>query len=198
MVNINLLPPEIKLKIKQAKQSANIFSICLVALILVVVIGFLLTGLKKDLLQPELDNVNQEIATQNSKVSSFSSLENEALFINDRAELTKQIDNQNPVWSQIIQDLINSVPTNVQFTSLTVDITKAPNFVLQGQTASEREAIKFKEKLENSTFFKDVAFKSSYTDQNAEEGSDQRLNFSLEFNLENKSLKTTSQKDTNE
>lgn len=193
MININLLPPEIKLKIKQAKQSANVFSICLVIIIVFAVSSFIISEVKKSLLSPELETLKSQINNDNSKSNSLSDLEQKALFINDRSQLAKQINNQKPLWSQIIQELINSVPINVQLVSLASDISKAPNFILQGSTISERDAIKFKEKLETSKFFKDVSFKSS-TSIPGQTGTDQKLNFSLEFNLENKSLEKSQDK----
>jgi Tfp pilus assembly protein PilN len=193
MVNINLLPPENKLKIKQAKQSANIFSICLVAILVFAVSSFIISAIRKDLFLPELDSYKTQINSENTKSDSLSDLEKKALFINDRSQLALQINNQKPYWSQIIQELINSVPENVQVVSLSADITKAPNFVLQGNTTSEREAIKFKEKLEASKFFKDVAFKSS-TNVPGQTDAEQKLNFSLEFNLESKSLSNSQDK----
>ena len=193
MININLLPPESKLKIKQAKQSANVFSICLVVIIVFAVSSFIISEVNKSLLNPELDTLKSQITGENSKTDTYTALEQKALFINERSQLATQINNQKPYWSQIIQELINSVPINVQFVSLTADISKAPNFVLQGNTVSERDAIKFKEKLEASKFFKDVAFKSS-TNVPGATGADQKLNFSLEFNLESKSLSTSQDK----
>lgn len=193
MININLLPPEIKLKIKQAKQSANVFSICLVVIIVFAVSSFIISEVNKSLLAPELETLKTEINGENSKEDTYTALEQKALFINERSQLAIQINNQKPYWSQIIQELINSVPINVQFVSLAADISKAPNFIVQGNTTSEREAIKFKEKLEASKLFKDVAFKSS-TNVPGQTGADQKLNFSLEFNLESKSLEKSQDK----
>jgi hypothetical protein len=70
-----------------------------------------------------------------------------------------------------------------------VDTAKTPNFVLQGNTTSEREAIKFRDKLESSGFFKDVAFKSSTISGGtsgtaAPTPAAQSLTFTLEFNAE--------------
>lgn len=189
MVNINLLPPEIKGKIKKAKQSANVFSICLVAVIAFVVITFLLGAYKDNLLRTRLDDQKAQLQSANQELDNFNQLQNEALFLTDRGKLATQIESTRPNWSQILESMINSVPTSVQFTSLTADITKSPNFVLQGSTTSDREAIKFKDKLASSSFFKDVAFKSS-TVGNQNENGTTNINFTLEFNLAQYSTKT--------
>jgi Tfp pilus assembly protein PilN len=189
MVNLNLLPPQIKLKIAQAKKSANVFGICLIVVIFLVVLTVVLISLKGSLLQPNLEVTKQAIQSANADLGSFDKLQEEALFLNDRAQVAKKIEEKKPSWSQILQDLINDVPTTVQFTSLTADMDKSPNFVLQGNTTSEREIIKFKDKLESSAFFKDVAFKSSQTNSSPDQSG--TLTFTLEFNLEQFSAKET-------
>jgi len=190
MVNINLLPPEIKLRIKKGKQSANIFSICLVAVVLIGVGGIVLSSLKSAILQPQLDSTKSQVDKANADLGNFDKLEAQALFINDRAKIAKTIEEKRAVWSQALQDLINSVPQDVQFLSLAIDLDKSPNFVLQGNTTSEREVILFKDKLENSKFFKDVSFKSSSKTEGTTEGN--ILSFTLEFNIEQYSAETKS------
>lgn len=188
MINLNLLPPEIKQKITDAKKSANMVSWCLVIVLVFLFLGFVLYSVKNMLLAPNLDNVKQNIADATQKMASFSDLEKDALFLNERANIATQIETSRASWSQIIQELANSVPTNVQFSSLSADTAKSPNFVLQGKTITEREIISFKDKLEESNFFKNVAFKSSTTSGGAEET--KNLTFSLEFDLEKLSIST--------
>ncbi len=192
MININLLPELEKSKIVKAKKSANIFSICLVAILIFALICFILYGLK-NFLQTQLDNINEDISGSNSSFASFDKLQGQAVFISDRAKIAEKIEIKRATWSVILQDLINSVPNDVQFVSLNSDISKSPNFTLQGNTTSEREAIKFKDKLESSNFFKDVNFKSSTANNGSTtQGQEQvqSINFSLEFNLERLSTDT--------
>lgn len=191
MININLLPPAIKLKIKKYKQSANILSICLVVVIVTLVTGGLLQVYRSGILQAGLENEKSKLETLNNKLKDYNNVQQKAVFINDRAELATSTQKNKPAWSQIIQDLINAVPSNVQVTSLSSDLTKNPNFLLQGLTDSERDAIKFKDKLESSTYFKDVSFKSS---SKSSDEAESKLNFSLEFNLETKNATSGSTK----
>lgn len=186
MLNLNLLPPEIKTKVKKSKQSASVFGICLVAIIAFIVLNFLLVEYRTSLLQTQLDTYKTDIANINKGMKDFEDLQKKALFLNDRAQIVGTIQSSQPAWSPVLQDMINDAPSNVQFVSLTADPAKAPNFVLQGKTDSERDAIKFKDKLENSSYFKDVVFKSS-TSSNSE--TDNKLTFTLEFNLEHATSK---------
>lgn len=182
MVNINLVPQEIKAKIAQARKSANVFSICLVIVFLLVILGILSLAANAMVLEPNLTTVKDEIQKNTTALQSFASLENKALFLNERAKIASEIEQKRPLWSQIIQDLINSVPQEVQLASVTTDAAKTPNFVLEGYAKTERDIISFKDKLEKSDFFKNVAFKSSSAEN--QPAAEKKVNFSLEFDLE--------------
>lgn len=207
MIVINLLPPQIKQKIENAKRSASLVSVALIVVIIIAVLAFLLWAAKSQYLEPTLAMTKSQIIKANNELVSYKKLEEAALFLNDRAKIASDIESKRPMWSQILRDLINSVPQTVQFTSLAGDLDKTPNFVLQGNTISEREIIKFKEKLENSAFFKDVAFKSSAAEKTTTpvptttsttttgttpttvpQTTSNKVIFSLEFNLEKLNL----------
>lgn len=196
MVNINLLPPEIKAKIKKSKQSANVFGICLIVVIVLAVLTFLLSAYKNQLLKTRLDDANNQLSSADKSVTNFNDLQSKAIFLTDRGKLASQIESTRPNWAQIIESMINSVPTDVQFISLNSDVAKQPNFVLEGSTATDREAIKFKDKLATSLFFKDVAFKSSTVTANPSPTgttTPDSIHFTLEFNLAQFAAKTTTQ-----
>lgn len=182
MINLNLLPPEIKQKLKKSKQSASIFGICLVVIIAFSTMNFLLYEYRVTFLKTQLDTLKNDIVNANKSLKNYNDLQKKALFLNDRAQVVTTIQSSHAAWSPVLQDMINDAPSNVQFIALTADPEKIPNFTLQGTTVSERDAIKFKDKLESSSFFKDVVFKSSTTSK--KEGADNKLTFTLEFNLE--------------
>lgn len=161
MVNINLVPAEIKNKIAQAKASANVFSISLVIVFLFLVIGGLAQAANSMFLEPNLAAIKSDIGQSTTDLKAFATLENKAIFLNDRAKTALAIEQKRPLWSQIMQNLINTVPQEVQFASVAFDVSKTPNIVLNGYAKSERNVVSFKDKLEASEFFKNVAFKSS-------------------------------------
>jgi len=188
MISINLVPPEIKDKIKEAKKTASIFGVALVIVIFLAVASALVRAANYMVLEPALTSVNNQVATSQNELKEFLSLQNQAATINDRMSIASKIEEKKARWSQITQDLINSVPQNIQFVSLTANAEKSPNFVLQGKTNSEREVIAFKDKLEKATFFKNVAFKSSTTTNPSDNPSttaetQKIISFALEFDL---------------
>jgi len=184
MVNINLLPPELKLRRIAAKRNASLVSVCLVFVIIFMVIGVIAKSFESTIIT-NLGNATSEVEKEKTNLDEYNDYKDLALTINDRSLAADEIDKTRVFWSQVIQELAVNTPSDVQYNSLTANGDKTPNFTLQGNTTSEREIIKFKDKLENSRMFKNVVFKSSNLGEN------QKLSFTLEFDLEQRALKVT-------
>lgn len=188
MININLLPPELKMKRIEAKRNASLISICIIGIIVTIVVGIIAKSLESNFgsyLGTTKGNIEKDSATLNQ----YQDLQNMALLINDRWQTAQTVNKNRVFWSVVLQDMINSVPVNVQIENVAIKTDKTPNFVLQGNTTSEREIIKFKEKLEASSYFKNVSFKSSSLQtqtQTQTTPATPKLEFTLEFDLENK------------
>ncbi|MCL5407538.1 MAG: PilN domain-containing protein [Patescibacteria group bacterium] len=186
MININLLPPELKLQRIAAKRNASLISICIVAVLIVAILGIISQSLKSTV-ETYLSSTKNNIKKESDQIDQYQELQDLALFTNDRWQTTQEIEKNHVYWSQVLQELSNCAPTDVQFENLVANSEKSPNFILQGNTTTEREIIKFKDKLEASPFFKNIAFKSSSlsTDQAT---TNQKLKFTLEFDLEQKKV----------
>lgn len=184
MININLLPPQLKLQRIEGKRNASLIGICIVITFAVIVIAIISRSLEATI-KERLNTAKTDIEKSTGQIEESKDLENLALLINDRAKTTDKINETRAIWSQVVQELSNSAPVDVQFTNIAADTGKTPNFILQGNTTTEREIIKFKEKLENSPMFKNVTFKNSSlkTEQDV-----QKLSFTLEFDLERRNL----------
>ncbi len=184
MININLLSPQLKLQRIEAKRNASLIGICIVVTFAVIIAAIISRSLETTV-KERLTTAKSEVEKNTNQIDESKDLENLALLINDRAATTDKINDTRVIWSQVILELANSTPTDVQFTNVAANTTRSPNFVLQGITTTEREVIKFKEKLENSLMFKNVNFKNSSlkTVQDV-----QKLSFTLEMDLERRSL----------
>ncbi len=182
MININLLPPELKLKKIQAKRNASLMSVCLVIIIITVVLGIIARSAKATI-ETHLGSTQSDINQNNNTQEGNKNLEDMALLINDRAQETTQVNKTRAIWSEVLQELSNDSPSDVQFESITADITKSPNFTLTGNTSSQIEIIKFKDKLSASSFFKNVTFTNSSLNQSSTPNSSSQVKFTLEFDL---------------
>lgn len=194
MININLLPPELKLQRINAKRNASLISICIIVVFIFVIIGVIVRSLASTV-EARLTTAKNDVQRGSSQLDQYKNLEELALLINDRSNTADKISQNRLIWSQALQELTNSAPSDVQFENLTANVEKTPNFVLKGNTTTEREIIKFKEKLENSPMFKNVSFKSSSLTKETnpptggQEG--EKLSFTLDFEIEQKSLSQT-------
>lgn len=187
MININLVPPEVKNKITAAKKTASHFGIAIVVVIFIGVASALVKAADYMVLEPALTQVKTEVNQSQNELKDYLNLQNQAAAINDRMNIATKINEKRAHWSEITQDLINSVPQNIQFVSVTANAEKTPNFVLQGKAASERDIIAFKDKLDASSFFNNVYFKSSTSSLPSASVSGttetKSILFSLEFDL---------------
>lgn len=189
MININLLPPELKMRRIAARRNASLISVCIVVVLVVMIIGIVGRSLRSTV-NTYLDTAKNNVQKDTSQLDQYQDLEDLAMLINDRWKATVEIEKNRVYWSQVLQDLNNNVPADVQFENLIINSEKTPNFVLQGNTTTEREIVKFKDKLENSPFFKNVSFKSSSlsTDESSSTG---KIKFTLEFDIEQKKIEST-------
>lgn len=183
MININLLPPQSKATIKQAKKSASVFGVCLVVLIFFVVVEGILMWTNKNMLIPDWQAANKKILNESAKAENYKEVEKQAIFITNRSTIAKQLEPKRALWSYILTNLISTMPNDVQIESLTTNLERSPNCAIQGNTVSEAEIVKFKDKLEESPYFKDVFFRTSSTDTQGT--TDKKVKFTIDFNIEN-------------
>jgi len=189
MININLLPSELKLQKIQTKRYAALISVCIVVVVFFIMLGIIASA-GKGTIEENLAATKGAIDKNTSQTDESKSLQEMALLINDRARSFSETNKKRAIWSQILTELSASAPTNVQFDNVVCNAEKSPNFTLQGNTTTERDIIKFKEKLETSPFFKNVAFKSSSLSQD-QESKTEKVKFTLEFDLEKLSSSTS-------
>lgn len=185
MVNINLLPPELKLKRIAAKRDASLVGICIVVILIFIVIGIVSRSVQSTI-NDYLTNSKAEVDKNNVNLDDYADLQDLALTINDRAKAAAEINNTRVSWSQVLSEIAINTPIDVQISNLNANSSKSPNFILQGNTTQERQIIVFKEKLENSVMFKNVNFKSSSS--SSDSGQVKKLEFTLDFDLEQKNL----------
>lgn len=188
MININLLPPELKFQRLMAKRNATLIGFCVVIILIFATIGLIGKSLESTV-EAYLGAAKNDTQKDPSGLEQYQNLQDMALLINDRWQTTQTLEKDRVFWSQVLSDLTNNVPIDVQFENLAINAEKTPNFILSGNTTTEREIIKFKDKLEASVFFKNVTFKSS----NLSTGTDptqkvDKLKFTLDFDLEKKKV----------
>jgi len=181
MININLLPPELKLKRIEAKRNATLANICLLVVLVFLVIAIIFRS-GSSTLSAYLENAKKTVNDSSSITEEDKNIQEQALFVNDRWKANEEIYKKRVFWSEVLKDLTSLVPTNIQFENLNMKEDKTPNFILQGNAPSEKEIINLKDKLEESLFFKNVNFKSSSIVEDKDKPN--KTSFTLEFDIE--------------
>lgn len=172
---INLLPPKIKQE-KKTKKMVNMIVLFLtvVFLILVILVGGVLAAnfyTKNDLKKTEA-----KIADQNSLILRYKDIEDNINNINLKLAKISAASTQKILWSNVLIEISNDTPSMVQIKSVTLNQT-GNKIDLSGYAETRSDIAKFKEKLENSKFFKNVTFSSSVHDQ-------EQANFSFNISCE--------------
>lgn len=182
-ISINLLPEEEKKKFQARKEKRQItkYAVTVLVILFLVVSGF--AALEATLLFI-LQTQKRTLDSLNNEISVFKNLEEKAVFINDRLSEGKNIEKERLLWSQVLDNLAASTPQNVNLQKLAVNLKNQPQVALTGFTPTLRDAIKYKEKLEESKFFESVSFENSSLDTTTA-----LTMFNLKFNLEGYKVK---------
>jgi len=184
MLNINLIPPTIKLKIKQIKQTVHALRVSALLVFLFILASIASTIISSNYYTQKLQNNTSEVAQEKASLTEFDLYKNQALEINERVKIASQIDAKRVKWSEVLQNLNNLTPQSVIFNEIKTMTDKSPNITLFAQSDAEINIVLLQDKLKKSPFFKNVGLKNSA-------GQAESIPFSLEFDLQNQSIVKT-------
>lgn len=175
-MTINLLPPKLK-KEREGKRLLRILNIffSFSFLILFIFTVIIYTANISAIGQISKDKI--DIANQNATLKTLSTTEQKVVTINSKLDRIGQIDGSRAIWSNVIKDLANDTPTKVQIKALALN--KETNKIdLSGSASTRRDIAAFKDKLEESKYFKNVTF---YTSSHTVESDSYSFNLSAEL-----------------
>lgn len=181
MSGINLLPNELKEERKKAQFNFRVSSICF-SILLIFVLGLIGLEAANQILGLTLKASQTQIQFEEQEIAKLKDIDQKAKQIDEILTSLSGLEKNQILWTKILKDLTVSTPTALQITSFVVN-SKTPNFTIVGVAASRREIAKFKEKLESSSYFSNVAFVSSDLTQ-TERGI--FYNFNLQADFEDK------------
>jgi Tfp pilus assembly protein PilN len=158
-MSINLLPPQIKKEKETSRKFITVFGYSFFLLILLSATGggIYLYNQKLDKKATDLNKKYDQFAAEDKQ---YDQTANEINIINQKLVKIDGVNKNRIVWSLILTNLARSTPSGVQIKTL--DLSKdAKNASITGEAASRMEIARFKEKLENNDYFKNVVFSSS-------------------------------------
>lgn len=158
-MTINLLPPAIKQE-KEYRKILSFVSYFLSCLFIILILFTAVVYLADMSIVTDINKNAKEIVRQEDTLKGLEDTSKKVDIINSKLDKISSIDSNKVIWSNVIKDLANDTPQNVQITTLSLD--KETNKIqLTGSAATRRDIASFKEKLEASKYFKNVTFSTS-------------------------------------
>ncbi|MCX6813640.1 MAG: PilN domain-containing protein [Candidatus Azambacteria bacterium] len=175
-MTINLIPPELK-KEKSSRKIGHFASSISITIIIVLAIIFATMYGQNYFLAQNIKKIDQKIADQDITLKKYADLEQKINESNQKLEQLKKINNDKIAWSVIIKDLSGRTPSKVSIKTVTAGSDNY-KISLTGSAETRRDIAKFKEKMEESKYFKNVTFSSSSLN---EESNDYSFSISTEL-----------------
>ena len=154
---INLLAPESQKRFRAARLNLKLRSyifILLATLLGVVGIfgaGYYLTLSERAIAERKLQDYQQQTA-------SYQGVRNEAKAFADNLKIAKSILSQEIVYSDLVTQIAQTLPSSAVLTALNVDATTiAKPMVLSGRVKTKNDALVLKSTLEASPLFENVS-----------------------------------------
>lgn len=182
MSGINLLPKELKEERKKAQINFRVSIICF-SLFLIFILGLIGLEVANQILALTIKTNQTQIQFEEQEIVKLKDIDEKAKEVNRILGFLDNLEKNQILWSRVLGNIAASSPSALQISSLTINSQNPPNFNIQGYAASYREVLKFKEKLETSSYLKNVAFVSSAQTE-TEKGI--IFNFNLQAEIESK------------
>jgi Tfp pilus assembly protein PilN len=187
MINVNLLPPDIKEEIAQTKKNGQIVKVFW-KLIFLILIYLLLSGGFYYWFSLEQNKTANELAKKEEEIKKYGILEQEAKNIADRLNTIKQIQSNTFVWSGTIDEIMTVVPTGVSLKSVKIDSVNKNRNQITGDANTKTEVASLRDSLEKSNKFQYVDIEASTTIKDPAKNREYE-NFTISFSLEKGALK---------
>ncbi|MEK9155889.1 MAG: PilN domain-containing protein [Patescibacteria group bacterium] len=161
---INLIPPELK---RQNKTKRIVGSFCGGVVVLAFLIGLGALSLYgfNNTKKAQVKRIEEETSETEKRIIALSDVEKAINDLNAKLDKVDAVNKKKVYWSTIMAQLAYSTPKQLVIES--VSFTGEQQAVsITGKAESRQEIAKFKDKLENSDYFKSVRFTtSSYSEQ---------------------------------
>lgn len=187
MINVNLLPDEIKTNLAQAKKNSAVTGLLYRILGLVVIAVVIFLGFN---FYFEQDLKQQKFLYEQTqqKISGYGELQESARRVAEKLTTIKKIKATNSVWSGLIEEVNKVVPAGIYLNSVKVDSNIKIRGQLTGFGISKNEVATFRDNLEKSDKFEFVDIEKSTTQ--IEPTSKKEIeNFTITLSIEKGALK---------
>lgn len=187
MINVNLLPPEIKQDIAQSKKNHSAVGYLKKSILLVLVLLGVLTA-DYFYLNSRLSAASSNLTQKEESLKKYGELENKAKKLSDRITDIKEIIKNTNVWSGTINEITKIMPDGVFLTSVKMDSNAKVRASVSGKATSKKEVAALRDAMEQSGKFEYVDIETSNTSFDTTLNKDLET-FTLSFSLTKGALK---------
>lgn len=156
---INLVPPQIKKEQKMQKAAGKALYFVFTFLIILLVFTAAIF-VADNFLRIETGKLDTKIEEASANETKYKSLETNITGTNKKIDSLSKTDSTKVLWSNIITELSDITPKNLQIKTLSLDADTG-KISLTGVAASRTEIALLKDNMESSPKFKNVTFSSS-------------------------------------
>lgn len=176
-MKLNLLPPESKKRLIAHKINKIIASFLTLVFLVTLALSALLF-INQKTLNISLEDLNKKIQDQKTKNNNYQTIESEMKEVFKISDSLKSLEQKRTLWSVILSDLIIDTPLTLKLTGF--ENKEGGKLIIKGEANNLRTIMLFKEKLEQSKYYKQAELESA----TAIEGSNS-MSFILNVQVEN-------------
>jgi Tfp pilus assembly protein PilN len=187
MINVNLLPPEIRAEQKTAKENRKILRLIFMLGGLFVLLSSIFGG-QLWYFNNKLNEANQSLAQKEQSIKKYVDVENKSKKISERINTIGQIMDNSNNWSKVLEEIQTIMPSGVTLSNIKIDSSGKTRNTITGYALSKKEVAALREAMDNSGKFEYVDIESSSTESNPNLGREVE-NFTITFALTKGALK---------
>lgn len=187
MINVNLLPPEVKHEIAQSKKNRKVRALFLKTFLLLFLV-LLISSAAWLYFSDTLKKTSAELGAKEESIKKFGTIEEKSKKIAERLETIKQIEENASHWSNVISEIQNVIPGGIYLNSVKMDGDSKNRGQISGFAQSKQDVATLRDAMDKSNKFQYVDIESSSTSKDPIKKRDVE-SFTISFSLEKGALK---------
>jgi Tfp pilus assembly protein PilN len=187
MINVNLLPPEIKAEIAQSKRNRKMLGYFRTTL-LILVLAALPIATSWYFLNQQIKASETLLSKSKERMAFYEAGAAKAAKVNQKVNTIKKILDANYKWSGLIMEIQSVTPDSVTLSNIKIDPSPKNRNVISGTAATKKAVAELRDLMEQSEKFDYVDIESSVVGTDPTTRKEGEL-FTITFSLKPGALK---------
>jgi len=187
MINVNLLPPEVKKEIAQAKKNRQIRALFFKTFLLLLLV-LLISLAAWFYFDNTLKKTSSELKTKEGSIVQFGTIEEKSKKIAERLDSIRQIEENTNHWSGVMAEIQKIIPNGIYLSSVKMDEDSKNRGQISGFAESKQNVAALRDAMDKSNKFQYVDIENSSTSNDPIKKREVE-SFTISFSLEKGALK---------